>query len=53
MHVAPLFDRLSEYSTNRKYTAEVKKELEELLTSLKIPEAPWETGICRVCGVNK
>lgn len=34
-----MFDRLSEYSVNSKFIAEVKKWLVELLTSLKIPEA--------------
>ncbi|KVH92767.1 Zinc finger, FYVE/PHD-type, partial [Cynara cardunculus var. scolymus] len=51
--VASQFGRFLEYNVNGKFTKEVEKELEEQLTSLEIPKVPWETGICKVCGLNK
>ncbi|KAI3670057.1 hypothetical protein L6452_41650 [Arctium lappa] len=51
--VASQFGRFLEYNVNGRFTKEVEKELEEQLNSLEIPEVPWETGICKVCGLNR
>nr|KAJ0211036.1 hypothetical protein LSAT_V11C400226410 [Lactuca sativa] len=51
--VGTLFRRFYEDNMNRKPIEEIEKELEEILTSTEIPKAPWETGICNVCGINK
>lgn len=53
MQVGTLFRRFYEDNMNRKPVEEIEKELEEILTSTEIPEAPWETRICNVCGINK
>lgn len=52
--VSSQFGRFLEYNNvNGKFTKDVEKELEEQLNSLEIPEVPWETGICKVCGLNR
>ncbi|KAJ0960411.1 hypothetical protein J5N97_001773 [Dioscorea zingiberensis] len=34
--------------------AERKKELDDILVSpYEIPKAPWEDGVCKVCGIDK
>lgn len=38
---------------NNEFTAEVEQELEEILTSVEIPETPLESIYCKVCGINR
>lgn len=33
--------------------AETQKELHDILGSNEIPKAPWEEGVCKVCGIDK
>lgn len=35
-------------------SAEIKKELDDFLASInEVPKAPWDEGVCKVCGVDK
>ncbi|KAE9449142.1 hypothetical protein C3L33_18950, partial [Rhododendron williamsianum] len=35
-------------------SAELKKEIDDfLVSSSELPKAPWEEGVCKVCGIDK
>lgn len=35
-------------------SAEMKKEIKDIVVSTnKLPKAPWDEGVCKVCGVDK
>ncbi|WCJ38411.1 methyl-CPG-binding domain 9 [Euphorbia peplus] len=52
--VLPLVQQLREYTRAGCITSETKKNMEDLLQRVSvIPEAPWEDGVCNVCGVDK
>ncbi|KAL2897053.1 Methyl-CpG-binding domain-containing protein 9 [Bienertia sinuspersici] len=52
--VVALVGKLKEYSEMEQITAEVKKEIEDVVASTNdIPKAPWDEGVCKVCGIDK
>lgn len=54
MEVVPLVQKLVEYAKSGCLSAEMKKELDNILVSTSaIPKAPWDEGVCKVCGVDK
>ena len=54
MQVVALVERLKEYSEMEQINAEAKKEIKDVLASTSdIPKAPWDEGVCKVCGIDK
>lgn len=54
MQVDPLVHQLGEYRGLESLSAEKKKELSDIVSSISVlPKAPWDEGICKVCGVDK
>lgn len=52
--VVALVGKLKEYSEMEQINAETKKEIEDILASTSdIPKAPWDEGVCKVCGIDK
>ncbi|XP_023531672.1 methyl-CpG-binding domain-containing protein 9-like [Cucurbita pepo subsp. pepo] len=52
--VVPLIEKLQEFSKLESLSAEMKAEVDSFLVSLKeIPKAPWDEGVCKVCGIDK
>ncbi|KAL9230574.1 hypothetical protein vseg_005909 [Gypsophila vaccaria] len=52
--VIALDDKLKEYFNMEQITPEAKKEIFDIHASTKhIPKAPWDEGVCKVCGVDK
>ncbi|KAK9741343.1 hypothetical protein RND81_03G098900 [Saponaria officinalis] len=52
--IVALVDKLKEYSKMEQLSPEAKKEIFDILASTKdIPKAPWDEGVCKVCGVDK
>lgn len=52
--VVTLVEKLVEYAKLDCYSAEVKREIDDLLVSSnEIPKAPWDEGVCKVCGIDK
>ncbi|XP_057523445.1 methyl-CpG-binding domain-containing protein 9 isoform X2 [Amaranthus tricolor] len=52
--VVALVERLKEYSEMEQINAEAKKEIKDVLASTSdIPKAPWDEGVCKVCGIDK
>lgn len=54
MQVVALVERLKEYSEMEQINAEAKKDIKDVLASTSdIPKAPWDEGVCKVCGIDK
>ncbi|CAL1391877.1 unnamed protein product [Linum trigynum] len=52
--VVNLVEKLEAYAKMDHLSEETKKDLEDVLASVKdIPKAPWDEGVCKVCGVDK
>ncbi|KAK6267385.1 hypothetical protein QUC31_018222 [Theobroma cacao] len=52
--VLTLVQKLAEYAKLECLNAETKKEINDLLDSTsEIPKAPWDEGVCKVCGIDK
>ncbi|KAG7580253.1 Methyl-CpG DNA binding [Arabidopsis suecica] len=52
--VLPLVQKLMEYRKLECLSAEMKKEIKDIVVSVnKLPKAPWDEGVCKVCGVDK
>lgn len=52
--VVTLVDKLRVYAKSESLSAEIKKEVDDVLASLsELPKAPWEEGVCKVCGIDK
>ncbi|XP_010551894.1 PREDICTED: methyl-CpG-binding domain-containing protein 9 [Tarenaya hassleriana] len=52
--VLPLVQKLMDYTKSECLSAEMKKEIKDLVASTnKLPKAPWDEGVCKVCGVDK
>ncbi|KAJ4830704.1 hypothetical protein Tsubulata_036083 [Turnera subulata] len=52
--VVSIVNKLDGYSKLDCISAEAKKELDDILASSnEIPKAPWDEGVCKVCGVDK
>ncbi|OMO80724.1 hypothetical protein CCACVL1_12795 [Corchorus capsularis] len=52
--VLTLVQKLEEYAKLECLSAETKEEINDIraLTS-EIPKAPWDEGVCKVCGIDK
>ncbi|KAK8534043.1 hypothetical protein V6N12_047441 [Hibiscus sabdariffa] len=49
-----LVQKLVEYAKLENLNAEIKKEISNILASTSdIPKAPWDEGVCKVCGIDK
>lgn len=54
MQVLDISQKFSHHSAAEQLDAEVQKELSDILFSRnEIPKAPWEDGVCKVCGIDK
>ncbi|KAK2994082.1 hypothetical protein RJ640_024346 [Escallonia rubra] len=52
--VVAVYQKLVEYSKLECLNADSKKYVDEILLSVgEIPKAPWEEGVCKVCGIDK
>lgn len=52
--VIMLVKKFVEYSRSESLNAETRKEIKGILASTKeIPKAPWDEGVCKVCGIDK
>ncbi|KAH9602977.1 hypothetical protein KSS87_003204 [Heliosperma pusillum] len=52
--VIVLVGKLEEYSKLEHKSPEAKKEILDVFASTSdIPKAPWDEGVCKVCGVDK
>ncbi|CAN6969271.1 unnamed protein product [Brassica oleracea var. botrytis] len=51
--VLPLVQKLMDYR-KLECTVEMKKEIKDIVVSInKLPKAPWDEGVCKICGVDK
>lgn len=54
MQVITLVNKLVDYVTVECLSAEKKKEIHALLSATSdIPKAPWDEGVCKVCGIDR
>lgn len=54
MQVLTLVQKLTGYVAVECLSSEAKKEMEDILEHASdIPKAPWDEGVCKVCGVDK
>jgi rubredoxin len=52
--VVTLVKKFEGYAKLDHISAEIKKELDDFLASIhEVPNAPWDEGVCKVCGVDK
>ncbi|XP_065877464.1 methyl-CpG-binding domain-containing protein 9 [Euphorbia lathyris] len=52
--VVPLVEKFEQYAKLDYLSAETMKELDNILASTnEIPKAPWDEGVCKVCGVDR
>ncbi|CAN1140195.1 Methyl-CpG-binding domain-containing protein 9 [Linum perenne] len=52
--VLELIQKLEGYAKMDQIIGETRKDLDNILASIKeIPKAPWDEGVCKVCGVDK
>ncbi|XP_038998340.1 methyl-CpG-binding domain-containing protein 9-like [Hibiscus syriacus] len=52
--VLVLVQKFAEYAKLDCFNAETKKEINNILASTNdIPKAPWDEGVCKVCGIDK
>ncbi|XP_010660930.1 methyl-CpG-binding domain-containing protein 9 isoform X2 [Vitis vinifera] len=52
--VLPLVQKFTEYAKSECLSAETEKEIDDFLVSAsEIPKAPWDEGVCKVCGIDK
>ncbi|KAL0744578.1 hypothetical protein Bca4012_086091 [Brassica carinata] len=52
--VLPLVQKLMDYRKLECLTTEMKKEIKDIVVSInKLPKAPWDEGVCKICGVDK
>lgn len=52
--VVTLVQKFEGYAKLDHISAEIKKELDDFLASMnEVPKAPWDEGVCKVCGVDK
>ncbi|CAH2055365.1 unnamed protein product [Thlaspi arvense] len=52
--VLPLVQKLTDYRKLECLSTEMKKEINDIVVSInKLPKAPWDEGVCKVCGVDK
>nr|VDD53569.1 unnamed protein product [Brassica oleracea] len=52
--VLPLAQKLMDYRKLECLSAEMRKEIKDIVVSVnKLPKAPWDEGVCKICGVDK
>lgn len=52
--VISLVGKFSELAKLQCLNAEMRKEIDDLLSSTNvIPKAPWDEGVCKVCGIDR
>ncbi|XP_056845165.1 methyl-CpG-binding domain-containing protein 9-like isoform X2 [Raphanus sativus] len=52
--VLPLVQKLMDYRKLECLSAEMRKEIKDIVVSVnKLPKAPWDEGVCKICGVDK
>lgn len=52
--VVSLVGKLMEYSKMEQISTEAKKGIGDIIASTsEIPKAPWDEGVCKVCGIDK
>ncbi|KAI3474872.1 hypothetical protein Pfo_030183 [Paulownia fortunei] len=52
--VVALHQKLVKYSKLESLNADSKKDIENILVfANEIPKAPWDEGVCRVCGIDQ
>ncbi|CAH8340511.1 unnamed protein product [Eruca vesicaria subsp. sativa] len=52
--VLPLVQKLTDYRKLECLSAEMRKEIKDIVVSVnKLPKAPWDEGVCKICGVDK
>lgn len=54
IQVLPLVQKFTEYAKSESLSSESEKEIDDFLVSAsEIPKAPWDEGVCKVCGIDK
>lgn len=54
MQVATVVQKFAEYTKLESFNAATRKEIDEFLASANmIPKAPWDEGVCKVCGIDR
>lgn len=54
MQVLTNVQRFKEYAKSGNLSVEMRKEVEKFLASVsEIPKAPWDEGVCKVCGIDR
>ncbi|OVA18545.1 Bromodomain [Macleaya cordata] len=51
--VLTFVQKIREHADPQCLNAAVKKELNELVCGKEIPKAPWDEGVCKLCGIDK
>ncbi|KAG7981939.1 hypothetical protein I3843_04G023600 [Carya illinoinensis] len=52
--VATVVQKFAEYTKLESFNAETRKEIDGFLASATvIPKAPWDEGVCKVCGIDR
>ncbi|KAF5479568.1 hypothetical protein F2P56_000377 [Juglans regia] len=52
--VATVVQKFAGYTKLKSFNAETRKEINEFLASKsEIPKAPWDEGVCKVCGIDR
>jgi methyl-CpG-binding domain-containing protein 9 len=54
VQVLDLVQKFDKYLCNENASSEINEELLEILASANhMPKAPWEVGVCKVCGIDR
>ncbi|KAJ0113113.1 hypothetical protein Patl1_02720 [Pistacia atlantica] len=54
LNVVPLVQKLVGYAKSECLDAEAKREINDIIAlTSEVPKAPWDEGVCKVCGVDK
>ncbi|TVU32893.1 hypothetical protein EJB05_24658, partial [Eragrostis curvula] len=52
--VLDLVQKFDKYICNENASSEISEELLDILTAASnMPKAPWEVGVCKVCGIDR
>ncbi|XP_059670168.1 methyl-CpG-binding domain-containing protein 9 [Cornus florida] len=52
--VVRLFQKLVGFAKSKCLSADSKKEINDFLVpASELPKAPWEEGVCKICGIDK
>lgn len=54
MQVLDLVEKFDKYLSDKNAGSEMHEELHDILTAANsLPKAPWEDGVCKVCGIDR